>query len=105
MTRIELKRFLDEIGVNQVQLARLLDVTPRGVNLWMTGQRSVPGPAAAYVRLLASVPVGVRQVELAKINDEVKTMKDGMYLIDYAGGAGTGHGTLVFEGGTIYGAD
>ncbi len=32
-------------------------------------------------------------------------MKDGMYLIRYRGQSGEGHGTLIFEGGSIYGAD
>lgn len=32
-------------------------------------------------------------------------MKDGMYLIEFAGQAGAGQGTLIFDGGRIYGAD
>lgn len=32
-------------------------------------------------------------------------MKDGMYLIEYVGQAGSGYATLVFDGGRIYGAD
>lgn len=32
-------------------------------------------------------------------------MKDGMYKIEYAGTAGAGYATLIFEGGRIYGAD
>ncbi len=32
-------------------------------------------------------------------------MKDGMYTIEYVGTAGSGHCTLVFDGGRIYGVD
>ncbi len=32
-------------------------------------------------------------------------MKDGMYAISFAGQAGVGVGTLVFDGGRIFGAD
>jgi len=32
-------------------------------------------------------------------------MKDGFYLIEFAGHAGVGAGMLIFDGGRIYGAD
>lgn len=105
MTRDELKDSLDQIGISQVDLSNLVDVTARAVNLWMTGTRGVPGPVAAYVRLLASLPLGMRHAELSKLNNEVRTMKDGMYLIEFAGRAGFGYGTLVFDAGRIYGVD
>ena len=105
MTRHELKATLGQLDISQVDLARLVDMTPRAVNLWMTGTRSIPGPVKAYVQLLASLPIGMRQAELAKLTEETKTMKDGMYLIEYVGQTGAGHCTLVFDGGRIYGAD
>ncbi len=100
-----LKQLLVEIGLSQTDLAKLIEVTPRAVSLWMTAQRGIPGPVAAYVSLLAAAPQGLRQAELAKLHEENRTMKDGMYLIRYKGQSGEGHGTLVFEGGSIYGAD
>lgn len=105
MTRHELKAILGQLNISQVDLARLVDVTPRAVNLWMTGTRSIPGPVKAYVQLLASLPIGMRQAELAKLTEEMKTMKDGIYNIEYVGQAGAGHCTLVFDGGRIYGVD
>lgn len=105
MKRQELKVILGQIGISQADLAHLVGVTPRAVSLWMTGSRSIPGPLAAYARLLASLPLGMQQAELANLSEEIKTMKDGMYLIQYAGQAGSGYGTLIFDGGRIYGAD
>src|SRR5262249_25328622 len=49
--------------------------------------------------------MGQRQAELARMNVGVKTMKDGMYKIDYVGRSGSGYATLIFEGGRIFGAD
>ena len=105
MDRQDLRATLERLGISQSDLARLVDVTPRAVSLWMVGARGVPGTVAAYVQLLESLPLGMRQAELAKLTEEQRTMKDGMYLIDFAGQAGTGQATLVFEGGRIYGTD
>lgn len=105
MHRQELKAILGQLGISQANLARLVDVTPRAVSLWMAGARSIPGPVSAYIQLLASLPLGMRQAEFARLTTEIKTMKDGMYLIEFVGQAGIGYGTLVFDGGRIYGAD
>ena len=105
MRRRELKAILEQIGISQADLADLVKVTTRAVNLWMTGSRSIPGPLAAYVRLLASLPMGMQQAELARLQERAKTMKDGMYLIEYAGQASSGYGTLIFDSGRIYGVD
>jgi transcriptional regulator with XRE-family HTH domain len=103
-----LKRTLTDLGISQTDLARLVDVTPRGVNLWAAGERAVPGPAAAYLRLLLSLPLNLRQVELARINTKEKSMRNGMYGIWFSVGPRdeqTGHGVLTFEDGLIYGID
>lgn len=105
MNRHELKTILSDLRMSQATLSRLLDVTPRAVGLWLSGTRNVPGPVSAYVRLFASLPIGMQQAELAKHSEELKIMKNGMYLIEFAGLAGVGCGTLIFDDGRIYGAD
>ena len=47
----------------------------------------------------------MRQVELSRLSKEIRTMKDGMYYIEFAGVAGAGGGCLVFESGAVFGAD
>ncbi|MEN5081827.1 hypothetical protein ABE438_05025 [Bosea sp. TWI1241] len=108
MRNDDLKRTLNDLGISQATLARLLDVTARGVNLWAMGERSVPGPVAAYLRLLSSLPINLRQVELARANEGMITMRNGMYGIEFAVGVRPeegGFGLLTFEDGMIYGVD
>ena len=53
----DLRSYLEEFGLSQADLARLVSVTPRAVSLWMKGDREVPGAVEAYVRLLATLPM------------------------------------------------
>lgn len=46
----ELRDRLDCLKLTQVEFARLLGVTPRAVNMWVTGKRKVPSTATAYLR-------------------------------------------------------
>jgi hypothetical protein len=105
MNREELRNMVITLGISQGDLANLLGVTPRAISLWLAGTRQIPGPAAAYIELFASLPVGARQSEMAKRIKGSKTMKNGMYLIDFLGQAGQGNGMLILEDGRIYGAD
>jgi hypothetical protein len=105
MTPDELRFSLAKLGISQADFACLIKVTPRAISLWLGKEREIPGAVEAYLRLLESLPTGQRQAELARMNLGVKTMKDGMYKIDYAGKTGSGYATLIFEGGRIYGAD
>jgi predicted transcriptional regulator len=68
MLGVDLKTILNEVGLSQTDFARLVGVTPRAVTLWMVGDRNIPGPVEAYARLLHSVPLSVRQVELQRLN-------------------------------------
>jgi DNA-binding transcriptional regulator YiaG len=56
MNAAELRSILSALGLSQVDLARLILISPRAVNLWATGERVVPGPVAAYLRLILSLP-------------------------------------------------
>ena len=79
MTTDELRSFLRETGMSQAQLARLLDVTPRAVTLWLAGDRTVPGPAEAYIRLFRAMPTSVRLVEMQRLKVTKAAMRDGVY--------------------------
>jgi hypothetical protein len=47
----------------------------------------------------------MQQAELARLNEEKITMKEGLYFVEYAGMAGNGGASLIFEGGRIFGSD
>jgi len=55
---------LDKFGLSPPSFAKLVGVTPRAVSLWLSGQREVPGPVCAYVRLLLSLPPHLRRREI-----------------------------------------
>lgn len=101
----EFKSALADLAISQVDLARLVSVTPRAVAMWMAGDREVPGPVEAYLRLVASLPAGQRQAELARARDGRTAMRDGMYGVDYAASHGSGMACLIFDTGRVFGAD
>jgi hypothetical protein len=101
----ELKAFLTEVGVSQADFARLLGVTSRAVTLWMTEERAVPGPAAAYVRVFRLLPTNFRQIELNRLKSRGTGMRDGIFGITFQGQNGSGMGMLIFDAGKIYGTD
>lgn len=105
VTGDDLRAILVDLGVSQADFARLLDITPRAVSLWVAGERAIPGPANAYLRLLRLLPPNLRQVELNRLKQKGTAMRDGMFGITFQGGQGTGMGVLVFENGRIYGTD
>jgi hypothetical protein len=105
MNSIDLKVILTEIGVTQADFARLLGITPRAVTLWMADERTIPGPAEAYLRLLRILPLNLRQIELNRLKQKGTNMRDGMYGITFQGQQGTGMAVLVFDNGRIYGTD
>ncbi|MEQ1710457.1 MAG: helix-turn-helix domain-containing protein, partial [Hyphomicrobium sp.] len=61
-----LKGILDQLGLKQTELARLLDVSSRTVSLWATGETALPGPVAAYLRVVRSRP-DVLHLELKRL--------------------------------------
>jgi hypothetical protein len=96
---------LADLALTQVDFARLLEVTPRAVTLWLSGERAVPGPVKGYLRLLSTMPANLRQVELNRLAGKGADMKDGIYQVRFQGQAGAGMAMLVFDGGQIYGTD
>lgn len=109
MTREELRASLITMRLSQTDFATLVGVTTRAVSLWMSGERPVPGPAVAYLRVFAAAPGGVRLAELERLKRRTTEMREGMYALGYSShgpfGDGIGFGSAVFEGGRVYGAD
>jgi len=105
MQSSDLRAALIELGITQADFARLIDITPRGVALWMADERTIPGPAEAYVRLMRLLPPNLRQVELGRLIQKGTAMRDGMFGITFQGQQGAGMGLLVFDNGRVYGTD
>lgn len=100
-----LRNALVSSNLTQLEFAKILGVTPRSVNLWATGQREIPGPVTAYIRLFQAIPQTFRDLELSLVKEDKKMLKEGMYNLTFEGFEGEGGGTLIFEGGRVYGCD
>jgi hypothetical protein len=101
----ELEKKLADLGLSTSEFARLVGVTPRAVNLWISGEREIPGPVRAYFRLFSSLPKAAQAKELASLRDEDPKSFEGMYSIAFRGRDGEGVGILVLMGGRIFGSD
>ncbi len=104
----ELRAILVSSDVSQVTFAKLVGVTARAVNMWVRGEREVPGPVEAYLRLFQMLPISLRQAEIEKAIGKDSSMREGMYQIQFHTSGDPrnwGVGTLVFGGGVIYGVD
>jgi hypothetical protein len=58
---------LERMHVTQVEFSRLVGVTPRAVALWLAGDRAIPGPVAAYVRVFKQLTRAGRIRELHRL--------------------------------------
>jgi hypothetical protein len=105
MTGQELAAAVQSFGLTNPEFARLAHVSPRAVQLWLSGQREIPGPVNALARLFAAIPDAMRAAEIARLRNEETQMFAGFFLIRYSGTAGQGTAMLVFDRGTICGAD
>ena len=103
-----LKDILDHLGLKQTELARLLDVSSRTVSLWATGETALPGPVAAYLRVVRSRPDVLHQ-ELKRLEGREKMLDEGIYGFTYKGehlGVLDGDSALaVLRNGKILGSD
>lgn len=104
-----LKRTLERFGLKQTQLAKLLEVSPRTVSLWATGEVALPGPVRAYLRLLQSASAESVASELARLEGSRKTFDDGLYHLSYEGrfepADPGGEALAVLRAGRIIGCD
>ena len=96
---------LSDLGLSTLEFARLVGVTPRAVNLWINGDREIPGPVRAYLRLFASLPKAAQAQEVASLRDEDPKALEGVYSIAFRGREGEGVGVLVLMSGRIFGSD
>lgn len=78
-----LKRILCRLGLKQTEFARLLDVSPRTVSLWATGEVTLPGPVKAYLRMLQAAGPEVRASELGRLSAPRAAFEDGLYSLSY----------------------
>lgn len=56
MSASELIEALDALDMEQIELARLLDVGPATVRRWVAGSTSAPGYVALVLRMLVARP-------------------------------------------------
>lgn len=106
-----LKRVLDRLGLKQTDFARLLDVSPRTVSLWATGEVAVPGPVKAYLRMVQFADESRRTLEFARLSARTPPVQDGLYSLRYGppGSPPTssddGGGIALLKAGRIVGSD
>lgn len=102
-----LKPKLQKLGLRQSELARLLDVSSRTVNLWATGAQPLPGSTSAYLRLLEAAEPAVREAEFERLHDRSKYLREGIYAVAYRSAASDedGRGIAVLRSGKLSGSD
>ncbi len=105
MTNDELREAILRLDLTQKDLANLLGVTPRSVNMWVSGDRSVPGPVNSYLRLYEAVPALYKDAEMASVRKEQPVLREGIYGIKFSSDSDWGAGMLILENGTVYGVD
>ncbi len=113
MLQKSLKETLDRLGLRQAEFARLIDMSPRSVSLWATGESPVPGPVGAYLRVLQLLPAEARAEELRRVQGRSKMIDEGLYNLEYrsTGSHGVdadgtvGSALAVLRNGKILGSD
>lgn len=104
----ELKLQLSGLELSQVEFAKLVGVTPRAVNMWVQGEREIPGPVESYLRIFQMLTSAQKFAEKERVAGKEKVMREGMYEVQFHTSnnpADWGMATLIFGGGTVYGVD
>jgi len=76
-----LKTAIERLGLRQSELARLIDVSPRTVSQWATGDAALPGPVAAYLRVLQVLPPEQLADELGRLEGRKRMLDEGIYSL------------------------
>jgi transcriptional regulator with XRE-family HTH domain len=109
MPRGHLRAVLERLGLRQAELAKLLDVSPRTVSIWATGEAPLPGPVAAYLGLLQISHPSVVNSELRRLEGRSRMLDEGLYGLSYTGEhlgeVDHGQGLAVLRNGKILGSD
>ena len=111
MWNLSLKDMLERLGLKQAEFARLIDMSPRSVSLWATGESPLPGPVAAYLRVLQLLPADLRSEELRRVQGRSKMIDEGLYNLEYrsadacGGDSDCGSALAVLRNGKILGSD
>ncbi|MGD9785742.1 MAG: helix-turn-helix domain-containing protein [Hyphomicrobiaceae bacterium] len=109
MAAAGLREVLHRLGLKQTEFARLLDVSPRTVSLWATGETVLPGPVHAYLRLLPKLTADVLAEELNSVKGRSKMLDEGLYNVEYwpnqAKQGESGSALAVLRNGKILGSD
>lgn len=100
---------LERLGLKQTELAELLSVSPRTVSIWATGAAALPGPVAAYLRVVQSLAPAQLSLELGRLDGRQRMLDEGIYSLNYraeiAGQADADDGLAVLRNGRILGSD
>jgi transcriptional regulator with XRE-family HTH domain len=107
MNNEQLKEKIKAYGLQQSEFANMLDVTPRSVNMWVNGERAIPGPVEAYLRLFESSPSHIRENERLLARKGKVKMKNAFYGIQFLGTneEELGAGTILLQEGRLFGVD
>lgn len=109
MANLGLKDVLERLGLKQTEFARLIEVSPRTVSLWATGESALPGPVAAYLRVLQVLPADALAGEMKRVKGRSKMMDEGIYSLEYSGGTDDsserGSALAALRNGKILGSD
>ncbi len=104
-----LKGTLLKLGLRQSELALLLDVSPRTVSQWSTGDVTLPGPVAAYLRVLQCLSASQQAEEFARIEGRTKMLDEGIYGLSYRSGEccepAADSALAVLRAGKVLGSD
>lgn len=104
MDGTQLRAKISGWNLSQSEFAGWLQVSPGAVTQWLAETRAIPGPVVAFIGLFESLPLSLQTLQLSQIRRGNIDM-DGMYVIEFAGSAGSGGATLTFKNGSIYGFD
>ncbi len=109
MSEQSLKSTLERLGLRQTEFARLIEVSPRTVSVWATGDARLPGPVAAYLRVLNMLSPSERAEEFKRLKGRDKMFDEGLYRLNYAGHdnaeATSDDALAVLRNGKILGSD
>lgn len=81
MSESGLKATLERLGLRQSELARLVNVSARTVSQWATGDVSLPGPVAAYLRVLEVLSPELLAEEFSRLEGRKRMFDEGIYSL------------------------